>query len=334
MRRAFIVACASMLLGCSTTVVVNNVIGGADAGATGDAAGAGTANDAGPDASTPDATLVPEAGPASGEDGGPADATGVVDAGASDGSTSPSDAAVDASDAGTDGGPAGVDGGPTFENPLQIDVRAIFNANTVVSTADGGIPLTPMDGSGTSDNNDFPTQSEMSALGQSLQYGLPDDAFFPANAPTTPSVQLAWNNASNLTENSLFAPSTLNQVFTFNVPPQPYLQVQVYATGAAGASTLNFTLTYADGSTSSSLTLPDWCDQSQPAGGEFFFAAVYRVENGNTAGVTVLTTPVCRIYALNLNPDHGRTLVSVSFKDQVLSTNSTANLVFYGATAW
>ena len=272
----------------------------------------------------PDAALPPgedTGAPTPGNDGG---------GGQGDTGVAPPDAAGDTGavvvDAGTDA--------PTFENPLQIDVSALFNANTIVSTADGGIPLTPMDGSGTSDNNDFPTQSEMTALGQSLQYGLPDNAFFPASAPSTPNVQLWWNNASNLTENSLFAPSTLNQVFTFNVPPQPYLQVQLYATGAAGASTLNFTLSYADGSTSSSLTLPDWCDQSNPAGGEFFFAAVYRVENGNTAGATVLTTPVCRIYALNLNPDHGRTLQSVSFKDQVLSTNSTANLVFYGATAW
>jgi hypothetical protein len=274
--------------------------------------------DAGDDGGGQDATSVEE-------DGGGYDATGD----GADGSE------LDAADA-SDTSPTGVlDSGPvyTFTNPLQVDVSMLLNVNTIVTTADGGTPLTWMDGPGTSDENDFPTVSEMKTLNESQQYGLPDNAFFPASGQYTPNVQLAWTNANNLNPNSLVVSSVLNAQFTFTLPPAHYSQVQLYATGAAGASTLNYTLTYSDASTTSlSLPLPDWCLGS-PTGGEFILAAVERVEfgttfNDNQGGL------VCHIFALNLSPDPGRELASVSFQDQVLNGGSTANLVFYGATAW
>jgi hypothetical protein len=221
----------------------------------------------------------------------------------------------------------------TFANPLQIDASALLSVNTIVTTAEGGIPLTWMDGDGTSDLNDFPTASEMTALGQPVQYGLPDNAFFPADEQYVPNVQLAWTNANNLSPNSLWVSSVAGTSFTFTLPQAQYTHVQLYATGAAGQSTLNYTLAYADtdaGETSSSLPLPDWC-LGTPTAGEYILASVQRVEDGMTYNPSQL---VCHVFALDLTLDPARVLVSVTFQDQVVNGASTANLVFYGATAW
>lgn len=245
------------------------------------------------------------------EEGATADAAeaGAVDA-----------ADASAADAGADGAP-----GTSFTHPIQIDASALFNANSVVTTTVGGMALTAMDGIGTNDNNDFPTQSEVLNLSPTGR-GLPDDAFFPSNGATIPNVQLAWRNTVN-GPNSIVVSSTSGTVYTFAVPPAPYSQVQLYATGGGGASTLNYSLTYADSSTTpSTLSLPDWCIGTAGSG-QYVLASVHRVENGVTFNGGLL----CNIYALDLNPDTGKALKSVSFWD---TGGSTTYLVFYGATAW
>ena len=273
--------------------------GGAEGGKTGDAAGGGG-------------------------DGALGEDTGVVEASGADGNG----AIADASDANPPL-PDAADSGPStsFANPLQIDVSALFNANSVVTTAIGGMPLTPMDGNGTSDGNDFPTQSEVAALDAGPGKGLPDDAFFPSNGTTIPAVQLAWTNASNR-PNSIVVSSTSLMMFTFSVPTAPYAQVQIYATGGGGASTVNYSLNYADATTTpATLSLPDWC-VSNPGSGQYpLIAFVDRVQNG----VTLITSPQCTIYALDLNPNPGKALQSVTFWD---SGGGTTHFVFYGATAW
>jgi hypothetical protein len=74
------------------------------------------------------------------------------------------------------------------------------------------------------------------------------------------------------------------------------------------------------------MSLPDWC-VGTPGGGQYVLASVYRVENGNTLNIAFS----CHIYALDLNPDPGLVLGSVTFWD---TGQAPANFVFYGATAW
>lgn len=256
------------------------------------------------------------------------------------GSTGPTDSGgggtPETGPAGNDAGPgddASEDAGPTFANPLQVDVRSLFNSNTIVTTADGGIPLFPMDGVSADDNNDFPTQSFMTQIGQSTTFGLPDEAVFPSTTPDVPNLKLWWTNDNNLNYNSLVVSSASGMDYTFALPPQSYSQVQLYATGAAGASTLNYTLTYKDGQVPQSVAIADWCTQSMPVAGQFTIASVYRIEDGTMLD-SANPTLACHIFAINLNPDSGRILENVSFQDEVLGTGSTANFVFYGATAW
>ena len=125
--------------------------------------------------------------------------------------------------------------------------------------------------------------------------------------------------------------STAMTPFTFNVPVAVYTQLQIYATGGNGGSTINYTLTYADSSTSSStLALPDWC-LGTLGGGQYALVGVYRVQNGDALNGEN-PQDICNIYALDLNPDTGKALSSVTFADT--GGSSTTYLVFYGATAW
>src|SRR5207253_1493713 len=104
-------------------------------------------------------------------------------------------------------------------------------------------------------NNDFPTQSKAVAL-DAAGVGLPDDARFTSNGTTIPNVKLAWTNAAN-GRNSLLVQGSAGTTHTFAVPPAKYSQVQIYATGGNGGSTLNVTLTYASGAPgSASLPVP------------------------------------------------------------------------------
>jgi hypothetical protein len=270
-----------------------------------------------------DRPLVPPDGGGNVDAGHPGDDGGASDGGGIDATGD----AVDAYEASTPDADAGVDSGPptSFSKPLQIDASSIFNANSVLTTAVGGMALTPMDGNGGSGNNNFPTKSAVLAINDG-GVGLPDDAFFPTNGTTIPDVHLAWSNGSNVA-NSIVVSATAAKVFTLDVPPGPYSHVQLYATGGGGPSTLNYTLMYADSSSNSStLSLPDWC-LGAAGSGQYVLVSVDRVENGNTFNGTYL----CNIYALELNPDTGKSLTSIRFWD---TGGTTSYLVFYGATAW
>jgi hypothetical protein len=285
-----------------------------------------------PDTGTPE-TGTPEAGmpEAGGNDGGEAGADSGPDATVSDAGGDAGDAGgqADASDASGDdaseGGTAdaGSDSGLSLNNPVQIDVSGILNANTVVTTAKGGTALTPMDGAG--NNNDFPTQNEAIALNATMGVGLPNDGHFASNGSTIPDLQLAWSDKVN-NLNSIVVAGNAGTKFQFNVPPAQYDHLQIYATGGNGGSTLTYTLTYTTGSaTTATVSIPDWC--GGPGTGEYTLASVYRVSGGNTLDTGIK----CGIYAIDLTLDTTRTLTQVQFSD---SAPSNTNLVFYGATAW
>jgi hypothetical protein len=264
-------------------------------------------------------------------DTGHQDAAGESDATPSDAfpasDASDANVGVDAAEASTttDAGP---DSGYTFLDPLQVDASSLFNANSVATTAVGGAPLTPMDGTGPSDDNDFPTQSEVDQIGGSGT-GLPDDAFFAASGSSMPNVRLAWSDSSNVL-NSIVVSSTAPTPYTLDLPPAQYTQVQIYATGTGGASTVNYTFMYSDSSTTqNAIVLPDWCVGKVTTNGQYVLASVDRVENN---GTLFNDAYLCNIYALDLNPDPTKTLVSLTFSDT--GSGNTSYFIFYGATAW
>ncbi len=119
-------------------------------------------------------------------------------------------------------------------------------------------------------------------------------------------------------------------MFSVNIPANQYTELQFYATGGNGGSTVNYTLTYSTGTpTSSTISLPDWCEPPNPLpSGEYTLAALDRISNGGLSDTDGL---LCNIYALDVPVDSARTLTQFSFSDTGGSTNY---LVFYGATLW
>jgi hypothetical protein len=284
------------------------------------------AADAGPVEAGPTEAGPTEAGP---DDGGPTEAGpddgGPAEAGPDDGG--PTEAGSDGGGT-TEAGPsdAGTDGGSSFSSPVQITGFS-FNAHTVVTTATGGVAPTAMDGSG--NNNDFPTQSEATAL-RTGSPGLPDNALFVGDGVAIPQVQLGWNNTVNAND-SILVSGTAATSFSATIPSGQYQQLQIYATGGNGGSTLNYTLTYDTGSpTTGTVAIPDWCFPGTLASGTYTLASVYRVNPFNTPA-TLDTRFTCSAYAINLNPDPTRTLTQLAFYD---SGSGNSYLVFYGATAW
>jgi hypothetical protein len=207
-------------------------------------------------------------------------------------------------------------------------VSSLFNANSVVTTTSGGVALTPIDGVGGGLDDDFPTQSEARHLSYTGT-GLPDNAFFASNGRSIPDVHLAWNDSRNV-KNSLVVLASADTRYTFTVPPAAYSQLQIYATGGNGNSTLTVTLTYSDNTTgTNSVAVPDWCSSAALGAGQYKLASAIRVQNGTlnaqNAGLA------CSIYALDLNPNPTKSLTSVAFAD---SGSSASYFVFYGAVAW
>jgi hypothetical protein len=236
--------------------------------------------------------------------------------------------ASSASDAGPDaeaGQPVG------FSNPVQI-TGIPFNADIVETTATGGAPLTAMDGAG--NGNVFPTASVVTAAGMGFpaSLGLPDNAQFAGDGTNIPPVQLAWNNSANVL-NSILVSDTLGTTFQCSIPPGPYTNLQIYATGGNGPSMISYTLTYSDGSTSvASAHVPDWCTSTPPPG-TYPLIKVFRY---STLTSKVDPSVQCGIWAIDLSPDPSKMLTQISFVDQIDPTNPNpnANLIFFGATAW
>jgi hypothetical protein len=328
-------ALISLLPGCSLLYSLDRLAGGSESESGTEATDVFAPSDGGLDSSADDsqAERVPSD---SGPDSSASSDTGSNDGGTSDSATEDDGAGADTgTQTGTGNDPDG--GGdaehdalaqpPTvsFTNPLQIDVKALLPFNTVVTTATGGVGLTPIDG--TLGGRDFPTRAEAVSL-SGTGVGLPNNAYFPSVGMTIPNVQLAWTNATNQ-GNSLVIQSIAGTSETFDVPLGNYSQLQIYATAANGSSTLNVTLTYTSGNpvtASSTATIPDWCVPGALPPGVYTLATAQRVQN------MMINPTLCSIYAINLNPDSTRALSKVAFVAQ--GTSSYQYVVFYGATAW
>lgn len=149
---------------------------------------------------------------------------------------------------------------------VQVDVRVHFNADEVVNDGTGALDPTqdPVDqGVFESDNFCFPSQSAAARLaGGGTPDGVPDDAFFPADA-FHPDVQLWWRNDDD--GQNARRTSNVADVFTIDVPPGNYAELHLFATSGDGVSPITLTLLYDDLTTSPYFfTVPDWFDDPFP----------------------------------------------------------------------
>jgi hypothetical protein len=267
------------------------------------------------DAASPPDTSTAETGSQTDGDAGPPPDTGTVP--------------PDANQTGDD---AGQDGAAVFASLVQLTIGD-FNANTVSTTATGGVALTSMDGfSMSTDGNDFATQSKVTSLAGTA--GLPDDGAFPGNGTTIPPLQFAWNNATN-NENTLLVASNAPTTYSFDVPPGPSLgsftTLQIYGTGTNGAQTVNYTLTYTTGApTMATVTVADWCTTAPLASGTTKLLSADRIHSTGTS-LSDADGFLCSIYAVNVPVESSRVLTQFSFSDVGVANSY---LVLYGLAVW
>jgi hypothetical protein len=253
-----------------------------------------------------------------------------IDAGRLDGGT---DAGIaDAGfDGGSDAGPPPDAGAPpdaaslmyTFASPLQVDLSSIFTVDTVAITAAAGRtfpPLSTMDGSGYV----YFTRSAGATAGDAAG-GLPDDGFFASNADH-PDVQLAFNDTSTAPNSIILHEPGGPTSVTFPIVAVPFATVQLYLTSTEGSAPTEVTLSYGDGTSSTTtFTVPDWFASFTAA------APVFVVTSGlsrYSAGGFDFSHGAA-LFGVRLTADPTKTLMSVT-----VSVSSGGRLALYGATAY
>jgi hypothetical protein len=331
--RAVVLAAASIASGalpsCGLSGTGLDDLAGADAGPV---------QNASSDASGLVDARAPIEGSVSAPDSGrPADDGGTKSA-SEGGGDDDADADVDSStvvspvDASPSDDAAPPDAAGPFGNLVQI-AGTPFNANTVATTATGGVALTSMDGHvAANDGNDLGTQSKVSALGGVA--GLPDTGSFAGNGATIPPLQFAWNNSTN-NLNGLIVAGGSPTAYAFNVPAGKaagyYGTVQLYGTGTNGTQTLDYTLTYATGAaTLGSMTVPDWCATTPLPASTYKLSSTNRVRDDET-GLSDSNGALCSVYALSIAADSGRVLTQFSFTNP---SSPPGDLVLFGLAVW
>ena len=210
----------------------------------------------------------------------------------------------------------------SIDNPVQIDVKALLTADTVLNNgAAGGLdPVQDaIDGTGYM----MVTQSAANQLRPgSTNYGLPDNATFAKDA-NHPALHLTWDNADDGFNSRIVK---TGDTFTIPVPPTTYTQFQVFTVSSEGSSSMQFTLNYDDGTSDvKNVTFADWFNNAA-AGTFYVIDGLDRVGAGNTYDAAHNPDLV----GANLNPNVAKTLTSVVVKH--LTSNGW--FVFFGATAW
>ena len=206
-----------------------------------------------------------------------------------------------------------------------------LNANTIATTATGGVGLTPMDGAG---NNRFcdAGRSERPSATRPMSSASPTMHPFRGDGSDDSARAARVEQPSNVL-NTVIVPLASQTTFAYQRAARPVRAVSdiVRPAGGNGGSTLGYTFTYATGSPATTVVaIPDSCIPGALPGGEYTLGSSSRV-NGGTTLQPENDGLQCNIYAINLNPDPtpaaGRRLRSPARR-------APRNyLVFFGATA-
>ena len=215
---------------------------------------------------------------------------------------------------------------------LQLDISADFNADVVVNDGSGFNDPTqdPIDsGFDLTQNFCFPTQSVANAAAVPPQTpdGLPDSAFFPANA-FHPDVQLSWSNDDDGLNAWRLANST-GQLLIL-VPSGSYLEVHVLATSGQGSCDITLTPSYSDGlGTAVPFVVADWFAEIVPTLDNYYLIdGGDRIQPGSGPGTAYeyQDRDDGAIFGFRLRVDPARLLESVL----LIRTDTTGYLNAFG----
>ncbi len=206
---------------------------------------------------------------------------------------------------------------------VQIDIGKLLNARVIFTEKDGH--LQPADHSlDRGDSSVLITKSaaEVSEAGQ--LNSLPDSGFFAGNKKHA-DVQLPYGTAGNGPQVHQSPDKT--ETYPVPVPPDHYVQMQLFLISAAGPTPISVRLQYADGS----------CDLRTTQVPDFYFLPTATNQNwfvlaedfGKVNLKGKMTESVHHyIHGFNLNPDPAKVLKQI----EVTKENSDSVLNLFGAT--
>lgn len=208
---------------------------------------------------------------------------------------------------------------------VQVPVDSVLDARPVSTYANGQVvPWTPDQGIDSADG--LVTDAVEAHLGQTGT-ALPDDGHFAPDSDH-PEVDLHFSNdapASSFQARLVMGAGS----FQFPVPPASYTKLFLLMSSSYGDSPLAVTMTYGDGTTSTtSFSLPDWgTGQPLPANPPIFFDLASGMHKWTEQDEQV-DAPVHTLTGVALAPDATRQLESV----QVDKSGAAQDLIFWGAT--
>ncbi|MFL9460920.1 MULTISPECIES: LamG-like jellyroll fold domain-containing protein [Scytonema] len=209
---------------------------------------------------------------------------------------------------------------PTKYPYTQFNVSSIFNADVIHNSGDSTQDATVMD----SNAYVLVTDNFAKSLSSSGN-GLPDDGYFGAQG-YRPEVKLSYHNNNN----GLNARVVTNngEYFSFTTESKQYAEVHLFASATHGSSTMNVTLTYSDGTTTTqtALSIPDWFYEITETSDRYYLVDGMDRYKEDTGVLYDANNPA--IFGFRIAADPTKTLCSVT----VTKSSSTGRLVFLGAT--
>jgi hypothetical protein len=204
---------------------------------------------------------------------------------------------------------------------VQLPIDSLLEGRPVTTWTAGQIVTWT---AGVDDTDGLMTAAAEAKLNE-MGVALPDDGTFPADA-RHPDIVLHFSNAAPAAAPQAHSVMGAGQ-FDIPVAEGAYTSVFLIFTSSYGPCALGFTLTYADGSTSTAnVTVPDWA-MGAPANDPALFDLIGGMQKW-TAQNQEIDTPNHTLTGVRLVPTAGKALSSI----RVNKPDAMPLLWFWGAT--
>jgi hypothetical protein len=211
----------------------------------------------------------------------------------------------------------------TRPSAVQIDLGKLLNARVVFTQKDGQLQMADhsLD---RGDSSVLITKSAAEVSKAGKLNPLPDSGFFAANKEH-PDVQLPYGTAGNGPQVHQSPDKT--EIYSVPVPPNRYVQMQLFLISAAGPTPISVKLQYADGSSDLRTTqVPDFYFLPMATDKDWFVLAE---DFGKVNLKGKMTESVHHyIHGFNVNPDSTKVLKQI----EITKEDSDSVLNLFGAT--
>jgi hypothetical protein len=212
-------------------------------------------------------------------------------------------------------------GAAAADEVVQVPIDSLLDGRPVTTWTAGQIVTWTV---GVDDTDGLMTATAEAQLNET-GVALPDDGTFAGDA-THPEIVLHFSNAAPAAAPQAHYVMGAGQ-FDIPVAEGAYTSVFLIFTSSKGGSALGFTLTYADGSSSTAnVTVPDWA-MGAPANDPALFDLIGGMHKW-TAQNQEIDTPNHTLTGVQLAPTAGKALSSI----RVNKPDAMPTLWFWGAT--